>query len=133
MPECLLDNTEYKMTTGGFWRLIWPVFSRNPGFSNWLIVDRRNHIEFRLTVEEQEARSIFAEHSGAMMLSPEFSNLSFQQKKDQETTVIADIVEALVAARNGDQEKWKMLCSLDHLGFVEYASKTCGPGYVPWT
>ena len=66
------------MTTGGFWRLIWPVFSRNPGFSNWLIVDRRNHIEFRLTVEEQEAMSIFAEHSGAMMLSPEFSNLSFR-------------------------------------------------------
>ena len=80
MAKRLLDSPDYTLTTGGFWRLIWSLISRHPGFSNWLIVDRRNHTEFRLTVEEQEAMSNFAGHSGAWMLSPDFRNLSFQQK-----------------------------------------------------
>ncbi len=121
MTKCLLDSPEYRLTTGGLWRLIWSLISRHPGFSNWLIVDKRHDWEFRLTVAEQEAMSRFAEHSGAMMLSPDFTSLSSQQKNNYEMTVVADIVEALVAARNGDQEKWERLCSMDRLEFVEYA------------
>ncbi len=30
-------------------------------------------------------------------------------------------------ARNGDQEKWERLCSMDHLEFVEYASMVIEP------
>ena len=131
MAKRLLDSPDYTLTTGGFWRLIWSIITRDPSFSNWLIVDRRNHTEFRLTVEEQEAMSNFAEHSGAWMLSPDFRSLSFQQKNNYEMTVVADIVEALVAARNGDQEKWERLCLMDHFEFVEYASNVCGFGYVP--
>ncbi len=126
MTKCLLDSSDYRMTTGGLWRLVWSLISRHPGYSNWLIVDKRHHWEFRLTVAEQEAMGTFAEHSGAMMLSPDYTNLSSQQKNNYEMTVVADIVEALVAARCGDQEKWKRLCSMSHLEFVEYASGVCG-------
>ena len=131
MAKRMLDSPDYTLTTGGFWRFIWSIITRDPSFSNWLIVDRRNHTEFRLTVEEQEAMSNFAEHSSAWMLSPELRRLSFQQKNNYEMTVVADIVEALVAARNGDQEKWERLCSMDHLEFVEYASNVCGLRYAP--
>jgi len=131
MAKRMLDSPDYTLTTGGFWRFIWSIITRDPSFSNWLIVDRRNHTEFRLTVEEQEAMSNFAEHSGAWMLSPEFRRLSFQQKNNYEMTVVADIVEALVAARNGDQEKWERLCLMDHFEFVEYASNVCGFRYGP--
>ncbi len=129
MAKRMLDSPDYTLTTGGFWRFIWSIITRDPSFSNWLIVDRRNHTEFRLTVEEQEAMSNFAEHSGAWMLSPDFRRLSFQQKNNYEMTVVADIVEALVAARNGDQEKWERLCLMDHFEFVEYASNVCGLRY----
>ena len=131
MAKRMLDSPDYTLTTGGFWRFIWSIITRDPSFSNWLIVDRRNHTEFRLTVEEQEAMSNFAEHSGAWMLTPQFRRLSFQQKNNYEMTVVADIVEALVAARNGDQEKWERLCLMDHFEFVEYASNVCGFRYGP--
>ena len=131
MAKRMLDSPDYTLTTGGFWRFIWSIITRDPSFSNWLIVDRRNHTEFRLTVEEQEAMNNFAEHSGAWMLSPELRRLSFQQKNNYEMTVVADIVEALVAARNGDQEKWERLCLMDHFEFVEYASNVCGFRYGP--
>ena len=86
MAKRMLDSPDYTLTTGGFWRFIWSIITREPSFSNWLIVDRRNHTEFRLTVEEQEAMSNFAEHSGAWMLSPDFRSLSFQQKNNYEMT-----------------------------------------------
>ncbi len=126
MAKRMLNSPDYTLTTGGFWRLIWSIITRDPSFSNWLIVDRRNHTEFRLTMEEQVAMGKFAEHSGAMMLSPDYQSLSFQQKNKYEMTIVTDAVEALVAARNGDQQKWERLCSMDHLEFVEYASKICG-------
>ncbi len=129
MAKRMLDSPDYTLTTGGFWRFIWSIITRDPSFSNWLIVNRRKHTEFRLTVEEQEAMSNFAEHSGAWMLSPDFRSLSFQQKNNYELSVVADIVEALVAARNGDQEKWERLCLMDHFEFVEYASNVCGLRY----
>ena len=131
MAKRMLDSPDYTLTTGGFWRFIWSIITRDPSFSNWLIVDRLNHTEFRLTVEEQEAMSNFAEHSGVWLLSPDFRSLTFQQKNNYELSVVADIVEALVAARNGDQEKWQRLCSMDHFEFVEYASNVCGLRYVP--
>ena len=131
MSKCLLDSPDYRLTTGGFWRLIWSLISRHPGFSNWLIVDKHNHTEFRLTVAEQEAMSRFTEYSGAMIFSPDFGSLSFQQKINYEMAIVNDIVEALVAARNGDQEKWERLCLMDHFKFVEYASNVCGLRYGP--
>ena len=126
MTKCLLDSPDYRLTTGGLWRSIWSLISRDLGFSNWLIVDKRHHSEFRLTVAEQEAMGTFAEHSCAMMLSPDYTSLSSQQKKNYEMTIVSDIVKALVAARCGDQEKWERFCSMSHLEFVEYASRICG-------
>jgi hypothetical protein len=127
LAKVLLDDLDYKVMSAGFWRGVWSIimtlafrYPRGLEWSNFLIVDKHNNAEFRLTEEEQDFLDRLSRHLNAMWMAPDFDD---KERVERSKIVYARMIYALVDARKGDKEAIERLKSMNHCEYVEWVWK----------
>lgn len=100
MAKGMLDTAEYEVRTGGLWRTIRSIIAGDLKTSNWVVLDKRNGVTFRLTDEEQELLNRVGEHLASLWLAPDFR----RPKKDRQRQG-AVVLENVVDGRRGSRRR----------------------------
>ncbi len=68
------------------------------------------------------------EHLTALEFAPEFAQSGKRAIGERTDAVMHDALDAIIAARNGDNKKFNELQTLNHFSFVAYAKKLFDSG-----
>ncbi len=113
MSSVVLNDNRWKVESGGLWRTLWSLITRDIESSNWLVTDKKTDETWRLTSKEQTFLSDIAEHVNAVQFSLDFQNRSKTERKRMSQVSLADCLDAIAMSRRGDNSKMDNLAGLN--------------------
>jgi hypothetical protein len=123
MANCLLKDPRFEVWSAGFWLSLRSLVARNLELSNWLIFDKLNGRQFRLCIKEQNFLGMLSDHFHTSQFRIKWRSLHKVRRREVSQRVLADGVEAIIAARDGKLGKIDVLKSMNDCEFNEYATK----------
>ncbi len=120
MTSILLDDDRWQVETGGAWRTLWSLFTRDLEYSNCLVTDKASGERWRLLHQEQEFLNGIAERVVAMQLSPEFQHKPKIERRRLSQIVNGDCLEAIAMKRRGDNSKMESLAGMNQPELTSY-------------
>ncbi len=113
MSSVVLNDSRWKVESGGLWRTLWSLITRDIESSNWLVTEKKTGETWRLTSQEQTFLSDIAERVNAVQFGPDFQNQTQTERNRKSQVAFADCLDAMAMSRQGDHSKMDNLAGLN--------------------
>lgn len=113
MTSEILNDNRWRAESGGLWRTLWSLITRDIESSNWLVTNKKTGETWRLTYQEQTFLGDFAERVNAVQFAPDFQNHSKSERKQWSQLALANCLGAICMSRQGDKSKMEYLAGLN--------------------
>lgn len=123
MASTALDTNRVHVTLGGFWLSLLSLLRLKPELSNWLVLDKKTGMEFRLSYEEQDALNRPTEMVQSIFLSPDFQDTPKGIRKAALNSILEEYIVAIVSARQGDPSDLQELQNKGLGEFTDYVKQ----------